>query len=143
MTSSDARVVGPDEGSGRPRPSQRGARETLSSPRSYDGAENSPPPCRSTAAALPWATTIGGSVRRSDEVGTKIGRKMRVESFRRIFIRRAAAEADETGWANKNNAAFRQPRPDGIEPCLAAIDDRDEGGPARNERVELRRVAKN
>ena len=71
----------------------------------------------------------------------KIGRKICVESLHRIFIRRGAPEADETVRADQNNAALRQSRPGGIEPRLAAIDDRDESAPTHAEMVEPRPIA--
>jgi hypothetical protein len=44
---------------------------------------------------------------RGDDVRMKVGRKMRVESLDRIFVRRGAPEADETVGADQNNAALR------------------------------------
>jgi hypothetical protein len=44
-------------------------------------------------------------VRRGDQIRVKIGRKTRVRRLHRISIRRATPEANETVWANQNNAA--------------------------------------
>jgi hypothetical protein len=49
---------------------------------------------------------LNRSVFDGGDVGMKVSRKMRVESFYCIFIRRGAPEADETVRADQNKAAL-------------------------------------
>jgi hypothetical protein len=113
MTSADTHFIGrPPEGAEMRRTTQKpGAefsREMLESARIGDRLT-----LRSSASSKHFRPPSAGSYDRLNrsvldggEVGMKVSRKMRVESFYCIFIRRGAPEADETVRAHQNKAAL-------------------------------------